>query len=376
MQALLPQGICLRGVPLQGGLGVQQEVLAGLGIADLEACLTFTGGADASGHFMRIALNADCLARWMPHFNTLNLRQTLHLNDALEPSSLLREIVICMLAGPVAFEFPGMDELQSAIRIRANIAQAACKTRLAFHTSQAERPPDCWTYHDGAGFVIQPDASLIEALTKATQPEVPNTPYAFSCYRATEYVMLLGIAQELAHCNPALYALLQTVWTQRPIKSGQFHTVFLREQGSMAAPLPAYYFVPGDRIWFRNPDAASSEASGYEGSWVIYLGGGRFGNFWKFEQPYTLVEKCLEIYQWRNALYLDAQGEERIDEHRVEALLATTRNDAAETARILGLMQRYRDGQGIYADGGCLDPSREFARWVCPGSSDMLLPQA
>ena len=168
---------------------------------------------------------------------------------------------------------------------------------------------------------------------------------------------------------------LETLWTLRPIKSGEFHDVFLREQGSMQAPLPPRYFVPGDRTWFRNPDEPSSEASGFEGSWVMYLGGGLFTNFWKQGQPYTLTAKCLEIYHWRSGLRLDEQGDERIDESLVESLVAASLKDPAEMARIMAVMARYREPRGVYtAAGGCLDTTREFARWVCHGTADMVLP--
>jgi hypothetical protein len=202
-------------------------------------------------------------------------------------------------------------------------------------------------------------------------------PYAFSCYRATEYVTLLGIAQELAHSNPELLTELQTLWGQRAIQSGEFHDVFLREQGSMNRPLPPRYFVPGDRTWFRNPDEPSSNASGYEGSWVMYLGGGLFTNFWKQGQPYTLVSKCVEIYHWRHAVFLDAQGDERIDEDKVDALVTTTMQDPSEVARIMAVMARYREPRGVYTEaGGCIDTTREFARWVRPDTADLILPQA
>jgi hypothetical protein len=277
--------------------------------------------------------------------------------------------------GPVAFEFPSLEELVSAVHIRRNIAQAARKTSLAFHTSQAERPEDCWTYKENAGFVIRPGTSLLTALAKATQPEVSGALYSFSCYRATEYVILLGIAEELANCNPALYAQLQAFWNKRPIMSGQFHDIFLREQGSMETPLPPRYFVPGDRTWFRNPHEPSADASGYEGSWVIYMGVGLFSNFWKREQPFTLTDKCLEIYHWRNAIYLDEKGDKRINEEKVESLVAATRQDASEVERILAVMLRYREPRGVYRHGGCLDTTREFARWVCPGTADLVLPR-
>lgn len=370
-----PQGILLRGTAGQGPAAALQAVLTRLDAQDLAHCVCCTEGADGAGHFIRISLSAEQGEAWAPGYDTLALARRLQLETDDEPADLTREIVAAMLMGPVAFDFPSLDELACAVRIRHNIARAARKTSLSFHTSQAERPEDCWTYREDIGFVIRPGVSLIAALAKATQPEVSGTLYSFSCYRATEYVMLLGIAEELAHCNPALYAQLQTLWAARPIMSGQFHDVFLREQGSMEAPLPPHYFVPGDRTWFRNPDEASAEASGYEGSWVIYLGGGQFSNFWKREKPYTLADKCLEIYQWRNALYRDPEGDERIDEARVETLVAATQQDQPALERILDLMQRYREPRGVYRDGGCLDTTREFARWVCPGTTDLVLPR-
>ena len=39
------------------------------------------------------------------------------------------------------------------------------------------------------------------------------------------------------------------------------------------------------------------------------------------------------------------------------------------------LMERYRESRGVYtAAGGCIDTTREFARWVCPGTADLVLP--
>ena len=349
-------------------------LLARLNAQELAASVLVSEGNDAAGHFLRFGLAAQLAADWAPGHDTLALARKLQLAPAQRPADLVREIVLALLLAPVAAEFPSLDELVSAVHIRRNIVQAARKTTLSFHTSQAERPADCWTYKEDCGFVILPGVSLTAALAKATQPEVSGTLYAFSCYRATEYVMLLGIAEELAHCNPALYQQLESLWTRRPIMSGEFHEVFLREQGSMEAPLPPHYFVPGDRVWFRNPDEASAEASGYEGSWVIYLGEGLFTNFWKHDQPYTLAAKCLEIFHWRHATYLDAGGDARMDEEKVEALVAATSLDADEAGRIQARMQRYREARGVYVDGGCLDTTREFARWVHPGTTDMVLP--
>src|SRR5690606_16260938 len=156
-----------------------------------------------------------------------------------------------------------------------------------------------WRYAETSGFTLKEGVSLIEALRLTTQPDRSNRLYSFSCYRATEYVILLAVAQELEASNPAQLAQLQRQWETRAIMSGQFHDVFLRELGSCSDPLPPMYYVPGDRLWFRNPDGHSSNVEGYEGSWVFYLGDGLFTNFWKRDQPFTVTTKCVELFHWR-----------------------------------------------------------------------------
>ena len=98
--------------------------------------------------------------------------------------------------------------------------QAAGKTALAFDTEHAERPEDYWTYDEARGFTVLPGRSLIDGLRKATQPEASGQLYSFSCYRATEYVTVLGIAQELQAANPELGRRLQRQWETRAVMSG------------------------------------------------------------------------------------------------------------------------------------------------------------
>ena len=322
----------------------------------------------------RFRLRAGLADKWAPGLDTLGLAEKLQLDTTGSSEDLEREILLAMLLSPIAFEFPSHEELASAVRVRRNIVLAARKTALEFHTTEVNRPEDCWSYSEDDGFTVRPGYALIPALEKATQPEASGKLYSFSCYRATEYVILLAIAQELEHCNPALLASLQQRWQRRAIMSGRFHDVFLREYGSMEQPLPPKYYVPGDRLWFRNPDEHSSDVSGYEGSWVFYIGNGLFTNFWKREQPYTLTAKCLELFHWRHATYTDEAGELRINESIVEAGVKASSADPAETARILELMLRMREPKGVYQSGGCIDTSREYPRWMRPGTADMVLP--
>jgi hypothetical protein len=330
--------------------------------------------SECNGQGVRFRLNPELHDALPDDYNTLQLCEIFGLQTLTVKSDLEKEILLAMLMAPVTFEYPSFKELVASIRVRQYIVEAARNTALSFHTTKIERPADYWTYSEDSGFTLLPGKSLIEALRMATQPAVSGQLYAFACYRATEYVVLLGIAQELATSNPALFQQLRRHWESRAIMSQQFHDVFLREYGSLNEPLPPKYYVPGDRLWFKNPDERSSDVTGYEGSWVFYLGGGIFNNFWKCDKPYTLTEKCLEIYHWRSGIYTDIDGHLQMDEDVVDANVRSSMNNPAEVESILDRMMRLRDPMNVYAEGGCIDASREYPRWVCPDASDLVLP--
>ncbi len=371
-----PGGILLRGAGAADIEAAQRKFQLHLAKIGLDWCVSMPGAPHAGDGAVSFQLRKDLAREYAPDWDTTKLHLKFDLDTQGNSSDIEKVILLSMLVCPAAFEFPSYEELASSVRIRRNIVEAARKTVLAFDTEEAERPVDCWTYAEDSGFTILPGASLISALQKATQPSFSGSLYSFSCYRATEYVILLAIAQELEICNPDLYRQLQKQWEVRAIKSGEFHDVFLREYGSMDAPLPPKYYVPGDRLWFRNPDQYSSDVKGYEGSWVFYLGSGLFTNFWKEGQVYTLTSKCLELFHWRNATFRDKEGKLQIDEAAVEELVAASMSDQVEAGRILQEMVRLREPQGVYLDGGCIDTSREYPRLVCPGTSDLVLPAA
>ena len=370
-----------------GGIKIQGETAGDIGEArqkfmhrlqelGLDFWVTTIEKINTSSRFIHFQLRKDIAQEWMPDGDTTQLCQKLNLDTECSTSDLEREILLSMLAGPEAFDLPSYNELASAVRIRKNIVEAARKTVLAFDTEEAERPKDYGVYSEATGFTILPGEPLITALQAATQPSTSGKLYSFSCYRATEYVILLAIAQELQITNPKLHHQLQKQWENRAIKSGEFHDIFMREYGSMTVPLPPKYYVPGDRLWFRNPDELSANIMGYEGSWVFYLGNGLFSNFWKQDQPYTLTSKCLEVFHWRNAAYADEAGIFKIDEAIVEELTRTSINNQLKTEQILQEMLNFREPQGVYISGGCIDTSREYPRYVCPETCDLILPNS
>lgn len=321
-------------------------------------------------------LRPDFRQHCMPGYDSLALHKQLgHAQHADQVWALEREIWVALLGSPQRFQFASLDALASHIRVRRNMALAARKTALAFKTEAAERPEADWHYLEGPGFVLNPGRPLINALIAATQPEATGKLYDFSCYRATEYVILLGIALEAQEHNPALLLALQDLNEQHAVRSGQFHDVFLVEYGHMDTPLPARFFVPGDRLWFRNPDERSADVTGYEGSWVMYMGGGLFSNFWKRDTPFTLESKAIEIFHWKDGVYTDAQGTLQMNETAVEALVVQTQARPEARAQVLERMLRMRDPKGVYAKGGCLDSTREYPKSVSREHCELVLPR-
>lgn len=342
-------GVC---ISTTAGLPLLQEEWKRLGI-DQHVVVT------SSGHLSL----TEAARAWMPDFDTLELAFTLKLDGQNNDDDLLREIWLALLNSPLGLEFPSAEELQSSVNIRRNIARNAARTCLNFHTSAVERP-DCWRYSEDTGFVLMPGSPLIESLKQACQPEPGGQLYSFSCYRASEYVILVSIAEEAREANPDLLRRLQAQWERKAVQSRRFHDVFMDELGTVEQPVPMHYYVPGDRVWFRNPDEPSEDATGYEGSWVVYLGGGLFANFWKRGAPFTVLSKCIEIYHWRHSTFRDTEGEMQMDETKVEALVAETLADKETCARIYERMHRMRDPLDVYADGGCMDATRETVKWV------------
>jgi hypothetical protein len=279
--------------------------------------------------------------------------------------------MLTMARGPRAYCFPSCDEFFAALRIRRSTALAARQTLLAFDTEGLERPAECWTNLKGNGFTLNAGVELITALTLATQPLTECSSYTFSCFRASEYVLLLALAQELKQTQPLLLAKIEALWRTRALLADDFNGAFVHEHGKLETPLPMKFYVPGDRIWFRNPDAASADIQGFEGSWVCYLGAGQFSNFWDRAHPYSLEQKCLEVYHWRHGVARKPTGELWMDESIVQELVLRSAKDSLGLQKILAQMMRVRDGRGIYAQGGCIDATRDAIRWVCPATTDI-----
>ena len=306
-----------------------------------------------------------------PNFDTSRLAIQLGLRTQESAVDLYRETFLCMAASPVAYSFPTRAELFASLRARCHIIQTARRTELQFEVSQLSRPTSFWDQNDEGAFILRFGESLVEALEAALCPEVTGGRYSFYCREASEYLMLYGLTKELETSNPYLLEKIAAQWRSNPLIADDFNDAFLFERGSRERPFPKHCYVPGGRVWFKNPDEQSVQADGFEGSWVCYLGAGEFVNLWDKTKPYSIEKKCVEIYHWRHGVYTLASGKVGMDETIVDKKMQATLSDAEETRRILALMMEYRAPPGVYGTGGCVDMSRDSLKWVCEGTSNI-----
>jgi len=315
--------------------------------------------------YIRIYAN-DVLHKLCQHADTSCLAVSLGLISEWSARDLTLETVLSMAVSPVIFDFSSLNELESNLRMRVSVACLARRTELNFDTSGLSRPEAYWSHVEGSGFILKEGASLIDGIERALCPDISGEHFSFSCQRATEYLMLHSLAIELSATNPAKLKEIELQWRKKALIADDFLNAFLLEIGSSAAPFPMRCYVPGDRVWFKNPDDFSSNVKGYEGSWVIYMGGGQFTNLWDRSSPYTLEAKCIEIYHWRHSVREDKLGTLEINEDLVKELVEQTLSSHVQVRNCIDAMLRYRDPQGVYEDGGCIDITRDTFRQVCP----------
>ena len=332
-----------------------QRCLRSLGINDLVDCSLSTGGNERHLHVRA----SHRLLALCPDFDTANITTFLRTHQPNPDRALISEIILAMAISPDVMYFDSEQELKSNLRMRCTVVQVASRTELNFDTSSITRPQAYWIYTKENGFLLRQGVSLADGLERALCPDVSGFTYAFSCQRASEYLILYAVVCELQKVNKTGLNDVEQQWRKRALTGDDFLFRFLGERGTYENPMPMRYYIPGDRIWFKNPDDYSSDIEGYEGSWVIYLGSGRFCNLWDRHRPYTLEEKCLEIFYWSKSTAVNDSGVLFMNEDLVKEQVNKALNDPALSRSILEKMMVYRDPTGVYADGGCIDLSRD-----------------
>ena len=338
-----------------------QRCLRSLAIDDLVDC-SMSSGRDERHLHLRASHRLLALC---PDFDTANITTFLRTHQPNRDRALISEIILAMALSPDVVYFGSEQELKSNLRMRCTVVQVASRTELNFDTSSITRPQAYWIYTKENGFLLRQGVSLADGLERALCPDVSGFTYAFSCQRASEYLILYAVVCELQKVNKTGLNDVEQQWRKRALTGDDFLFRFLGERGTRENPMPMRYYIPGDRIWFKNPDDHSSDLEGFEGSWVIYLGGGRFCNLWDRHRPYTLEEKCLEIYYWSQCVEVSPAGIPWMNEAVVKEQVEKALHEQDLSGPILKKMMVYRDPTGVYAEGGCIDLSRDSFSALC-----------
>jgi hypothetical protein len=319
--------------------------------------------------FISYKMNDEFLKLYSPNYDTLRLNKRLELDPEKD---LEKEIIYSMLLSPEPFIYPSYEEFESAVNIRINIVKNSKNAFLKFNCTENNRPKKYWKLNKNKEWILKKDKSLIDAIRKTIIQNNSN-PYSFSCYRATEYIILLSLIEELYKINKPLYDKIENIFRIKTIKSGKFHEIFLDDHGNDNNPLPIFYFIPGDRVWFKNPDYKSSDILGYEGSWMIYLGNNKFKNFWQKENDFSLEDKLIEVYTYSICTYKDKNGNLQINDEMTYQKLEEIKKDKERYNKILSKYMRYRDPIRVYKNGGSIDRTSEKIKLVHPSTSNIFI---
>lgn len=170
-------------------------------------------------------------------------------------------------------------------------------------------------WHEGTPLRHTPlHTALLDAFTT-------QRPYAIGCYTAIKMVVLQGITDyyRRVRANDQLFkSVLQRIWQNgdplvhvEPGDMWSFEEDFDPSEKDRPGKLVKIHynvaprnFVPGDWAYFVNTDDRTHHKTGYEGSNALYLGQGRFDDFYDdHNHAYSYEEKLNEVYQWRHGVF-------------------------------------------------------------------------
>lgn len=179
--------------------------------------------------------------------------------------------------------------------------------------------------------------------------------YAIGCYTATKLVVIQGVLDYYHRIqpNPRMLELVQAQLLQdrdplSHIEPGvMWHFEADNDEADRARPgkllalkngVAPKNFIPGDWAYFLNTDPVTYEKTGYEGSNALYLGRGKFDDYYNdHHHAYTYKEKMHEVYQWRNKVFSG-----RRDVAKVRPLSAADFERLAGTPAQGGIQMDYR----------------------------------
>ncbi len=263
-----------------------------------------------------------------------------------------KEILLALLQSGRATRFTGqacsVEALQDQVGIRQNTVAWSESVEFKWPNGQAAHwNRKYWNHGD-----LKPRQPLHAAINDVF---LHSSMYAIGCYTATKLIVIQGVLDyyrrvkhDMATADAIEVRLMQD---GEPLSSIEPGAAWYFESDStpadrvrpgkltfLAPGIAADNFVPGDWSYFLNTDQLTYQKTGYEGSNAIYLGRGKFDDYYNdSNHSYTYKEKLLEVYQWRHRVF----SRER-DVAKIHPLTASEIRGLGETPEHGGLELDYR----------------------------------
>ena len=238
-----------------------------------------------------------------------------------------KEIVLALMQSGRRTAFSGkscnFEAFEDHIHVRQMIVAWAENRHWTFpEGSDAKWNETYWK--DGT---LKPGKPLLEAMTDFF---INEKSCSVGCYTATKIVIIQGtldyyqrIKQDIDKADQIKKILRSDGEVLVNIEPDSMWKFFKKDHPATSinngklltvkAGVAPLNFVPGDWVYFINTDAESSNISGYEGSNSIYMGRGKFDDFYDDNGHYFFYnDKLREIYNWRHGVFSRSRDYEKI----------------------------------------------------------------
>lgn len=263
-----------------------------------------------------------------------------------------KEIVLAMMQRGRQTKFAGractVDALKDQVGVRQNIVAWTESAEWAWVDGRHAR----WNDKYWVAGNYKSKYPLQEALSNIfVQPD----RYFFGCYTATKLLIahaMLDYYQRIKHDKTTTEFLIRRLLTDKDplstIEPGNMWS-FEADYDAMTSspvgklihltgPVPHDNFIPGDWVYFVNPDHVSARKNGYEGANAIYLGRGLFSDYYNDNHHrFTFREQLDEVYQWRHGVFNRPR-----DNHKIQPLSAVELDALSRSITQGGLQLDYR----------------------------------
>ena len=319
---------------------------------------TFRGGVRPRVQELSVALTGE-MAKTSPvnqfadeRFGLKDERFVLHVAGGGNRTVLTasrREILFGLLHPGRVTEAPcSIEALREHIGVRQSIAGWAERMQLGWPNGG----PAKWQnkfWHKGT-----PKGSVVAALHDVF---LNQQKYEVGCYTASKLAIAQGVLNYYSQPGhperkETLAAIKTRLWSDGdPLVDIEPGAMWYFEEDitpqKMVTPgklvnlltnVAPENFIPGDWVYLLNTDKVSREKTGYEGSCAIYLGRGKFSDYYNDRNHfYTYLEKLDEVYQWRNGVFSRAR-----DLHKVQPLTITEIRAMGVSPEEGGMVLSYR----------------------------------